>query len=261
MPREPGNRITICGILVVFTAISLVAWVPAGAGAPPPKPPKSGTVRFDDGTANSTDSGGLIPSDRRTTWNPGIPGGIPKVTTPFATINAATYGNGVADAQAVINKAIAAAGAVATENNRQIVFLPKGTYRITGAIGLFSSNVVLRGVGPEKTHIRLDSSTAASVIQFGVPGFWPSYSPAIDVTADAAKGSRQIAVADASGIQLGDVLQIDQVDDPTYINRLPDGIYHKRQLNEDVNGPAREAGAGSGVEETGWRSESQQPEA
>jgi hypothetical protein len=140
------------------------------------------------------------------------------------------------------------------------VFLPKGTYRITGAIGLFSSNVVLRGAGPDKTRLRLDSSAATSVIQFGVPGFWPSYSPAIDVIADAAKGSLQITVADASGIQVGDVLPIDQVDDPTYINRLPDAIYHKHQLNADVNGPAREAGAGTGVEETGWRSESQQIE-
>lgn len=260
MPRKLENRMTAWGILVVITAIGLAAWVPAGAGAPPPEPSKSGTVRFDDGKVNSIDPGDLIPTDRRTTWNPGIPGGIPKVTTTFATINAATYGTGVTDAQAVINKAIAAAGAVATENNRQIVFLPKGTYRITGAIGLFSSNVVLRGAGPDKTRIRLDSSTPTSVIQFGVPGFWPSYSPAIDVTADAAKGSRQITVTDAGGIQVGDVLQIDQVDDSTYINRLPDGIYHKRQLSEDVNGPAREAGAGTGVEETGWRSESQQIE-
>ena len=180
MPRKLENRMTAWGILVVITAIGLAAWVPAGAGAPPPKSPKSGTVRFDDGKANSIDPGDLIPTDRRTTWNPGIPGGIPKVTTTFATINAATYGTGVTDAQAVINKAIAAAGAVATENNRQIVFLPKGTYRITGAIGLFSSNVVLRGAGPDKTRIRLDSSTPTSVIQFGVPGFWPSYSPAID---------------------------------------------------------------------------------
>jgi hypothetical protein len=260
MPREVGKRMTACGILVVITAMGLVAWVPAGAGAPPPKPLKSGTVRFDDDTANSTDPGGLIPSDRKTIWNPGIPRGIPKVTTIFATIDAATYGNGVTDGRTVINNAIAAAGAVATDIHRQVVYLPEGTYRITGAIGLFCSNVVLRGAGPDKTRIRLDSSTATSVIQLSVPGFWPSYSPAIDVTADAAKGSRQITVADASGIRVGDVLQIDQVDDPRYINRLPDGIYHKRQLNEDVNGPAREAGAGTGVNETGWRSESQQIE-
>ena len=88
---------------------------------------------------------------------------------------------------------------------------------------------MLRGAGPDKTRIRLDSLTPTSVIQFGVPGFWPSYSPAIDVTADAAKGSRQVTVADTGAIQVGDVLQIDQVDDPTYINRLPDGIYHKCQ--------------------------------
>ncbi len=110
MLREVANRMTVCGISVVITAIGLIAWAPAGAGAPPPKLSKFGTVRFGDATTNSTDPGGLIPSDQRTTWNPGIPGGIPKVTTTFATIDAATYGNGVSDAQTIINQQFPANG-------------------------------------------------------------------------------------------------------------------------------------------------------
>ena len=56
----------------------------------------------------------VIPAGRRTTWNPGIPGGIPSVTTVHTTMNAATYGDGVTNAATVINNAIQAAGATAS---------------------------------------------------------------------------------------------------------------------------------------------------
>jgi hypothetical protein len=48
----------------------------------------------------------VIPPARRTTWNPGIPGGIPAVTTVHTTINASVYGDGVTDATAAINNAV-----------------------------------------------------------------------------------------------------------------------------------------------------------
>jgi len=44
----------------------------------------------------------VMPPERRTTWNPGIPGGIPVRTTACANINASTYGNGTTDATAGI---------------------------------------------------------------------------------------------------------------------------------------------------------------
>ena len=47
-------------------------------------------------------AGDIIPADRRTVWNPGIPGGIPSRTTICATVAAATYGNGTTDATAAI---------------------------------------------------------------------------------------------------------------------------------------------------------------
>ena len=48
----------------------------------------------------------IMPTERRTTWNPGIPGGIPARTTVCATVNASTYGNGTVDATAGIQAAI-----------------------------------------------------------------------------------------------------------------------------------------------------------
>ena len=49
---------------------------------------------------------GVLPAERLTTWNPGIPGGIPARTTVCATINASTYGDGTQDASAGIQAAI-----------------------------------------------------------------------------------------------------------------------------------------------------------
>jgi len=183
----------------------------------------------------------VVPADRRTTWSPGIPGGIPVVTTLSATIDAATYGNGTTDATAAINNAIQAAGnAAASTGLRQVVYLPPGTYRTTGSINLNRSSVVLRGAGAALTRIRLDTSDSTSVIRVGV--YWPSYQPAVNVLGSVPKGATTITVADASGIQVGDILQIDQLDDTRYV-AIGDGIYDKRGPRpDDVTGPSSPGG-------------------
>src|SRR6185295_4962352 len=48
----------------------------------------------------------VMPPERRTRWEPGIPGGVPARTTVCALVSAAAYGNGVADATAGIQAAI-----------------------------------------------------------------------------------------------------------------------------------------------------------
>ena len=70
-------------------------------------------------------AGDIIPADRRTAWNPGIPGGIPSRTTICATVDAAAYGDGSTDATAAIQSAIDGCP------ERQVVLLPAGTYRLT----------------------------------------------------------------------------------------------------------------------------------
>jgi hypothetical protein len=197
---------------------------------------------------------GPIPPARLTLWNPGSPGGIPSVATIQTTIDAATYGNGGTDATAALNNAITAAGAVATDTNRQVVYLPAGTYRISSPINLNVSNVVLRGAGPALTKII--GSTGGPAIRIGI--FWPNYAPAVNVVSENPKGATSITVADASAIQVGDVLQIDVQDDKTFVNVQPDSIYRKRQPTSDVNGPG--TGAAPGVNGGPWRSIGQQVE-
>ena len=64
--------------------------------------------------------------ERRTTWNPGIPGGIPARTTVCATIHASTYGNGTIDATAGIQAAIDACPV------GQVVQLSAGNFLVNG---------------------------------------------------------------------------------------------------------------------------------
>ncbi len=152
----------------------------------------------------------VIPADRRTVWNPGIPGGIPSVTTIHTTIDAAVYGDGTTDATAAINSAIQNAGDAASSGTRQVVYLPPGTYLTLGTIQMNRSGVVLRGAGPTLTRIRSSSDWGVALGQI-----WPEYPWTVfDLQADALKGATSLKVsnADASTILVGDVLQIDQQD-------------------------------------------------
>lgn len=147
----------------------------------------------------------LLPSDRVTTWNPGIPGGVPERTTVCATIPAATFGDDATDATAAIQEAIDACPA------DQVVQLEAGTYRISSAIRL-ERPVVLRGAGADATTL------AASPAGVGVMmGTWTTLGAGVALAADAPKGATTLTVADASAFSAGDVVRLDQLDDPAVV--------------------------------------------
>ena len=202
---------------------------------------------------SSTDTTGLIPQDRVTVWVPGVPGGVPTYSTISATIDAATYGNGTTDAAGAINSALTTAGASANASSPKVVMLPAGTYLIRSPITVGSSYVVLRGAGPTQTKII--GQTGGPMIRMG---YKFNYTGLINVTSDNPKGSTSITVADASAIQPGDVLQIDIVDDTSFVRIAPDGVYFKRQPSTDINGPGR--GGTTAISDPGWRSIGQQIE-
>lgn len=189
-----------------------------------------------------SDPAGLVPADRITTWSPGIPGGIPAVTTIHTTLDAATFGDGVTDALPALRAAIAAAGAAASAASPQVVFLPPGTYRVGGTVVLDRNHVVLRGAGAALTRIVSSGGPAVLI------GGRFSYGAAVNLTADARKGARTLQLASAAGFVPGDVLQLDQGDGPAtptgeghYWNGyvwMGDGHYSKRQPGtSDVHGP------------------------
>jgi hypothetical protein len=143
----------------------------------------------------------VIPLDRLPTanalpWNPGIPGGIPNVTTKCVTTACAAlenpanhFGDGVTPAQQAINAAIASAP------DNTYVHLPAGNYRTTDRVQIMRSNVVLRGDGPENTVIlpNRDNNafTPGLYVGSGV-GDWPDLIP---ITGGSTKGSTTITIA------------------------------------------------------------------
>src|SRR6267142_135611 len=167
-------------------------------------PTKTGIATVNVGTSSN-----IIAPDRRTSWSPGIPGGIPGRTTLCATLNAATYGNGTTDATSAIQAAINGCP------EGQVVYLPAGTYRLTSNLTV-AKGIVLRGDGPTLTKIRA-SLAAGSTAAIYMANLWPTYGSAVNVTADVPKDATSVPVANGSAFAAGDIVQIDQLDDTSYL--------------------------------------------
>jgi len=171
-----------------------------------------------DVTTDAPDAS-MIPAARLFAWsanvNVGVPGGIPTGRTLSSTIDAGTYGNGTTDARAAIQAAITAA------NAGTYVFLPDGTYRITGSL-IPKANVTLRGNG-WTTIIKPDSgnnfaivhenNTTSSVESPQTVAGWESSGTLI--TAGGTQGSTSITVDSAAGFAIGDIGIITDANDYT----------------------------------------------
>ncbi len=178
--------------------------------------PADGDAEVDGGTPLAE----IIPSERRVVWegNVGIPGGIPARTEVCATIDASSYGNGSADATEQIQDALD----MCPED--QVVFLPAGTYRVTGTL-FVRDHTVLRGAGPDVTTISYEGPAGGrSGIAFTN---WPNFGSAgsVSVTAGATKGSTTVTVADASAAAVGSVMLVDQLNDGSLVD--PNGVEGK----------------------------------
>ena len=150
----------------------------------------------------------ILPAQRRTTWNPGIPGGIPPRTTVCATLSAATYGNGVLNAAAGIQAAIDACP------EGQVVQLSAGDFLVNDIVTL-DKGVVLRGAGASQTKLRKTSLAASPVIVIGQR--WTEQAASVNLTANAAKGAMSVQVASAAGFTVGRLVLLDELTDTSYV--------------------------------------------
>jgi hypothetical protein len=147
-----------------------------------------------------------IPADRRITWqgNVGVDGGIPNRVTICTTINASVYGNGITDSTNAIQTAI---------NNcpsDQVVYLPAGTYKVTGTITL-NKAITLRGAGMDSTIIA-NTTDLSNVINIGA-GY--TSSSLIGISSGYTKGSSQLTLNDASSISVGNFILINELNNPS----------------------------------------------
>ncbi|HUJ43454.1 MAG TPA: hypothetical protein VLW52_07600 [Opitutaceae bacterium] len=175
-----------------------------------------------------------LPPDRVTTWNPGVPGGIPHYTMILVTLQAPTYDNGKIDARAAIQNALNAAGAAAAGDGiGRVVALSAGTFQISGELYL-PSRVVLRGAGPDATRL-VASGNKHPLIVIGV-SLWPHPGGATtnvtrnggmanetklfshpggttDLAATGVKGSYSVQAVSATGFAVGQLVYLDEITD------------------------------------------------
>jgi hypothetical protein len=152
----------------------------------------------------------VMPPERRTAWNPGIPGGIPARATVCATVSAAAFGNGAVDATAGIQAAIEACPA------GEVVRLSAGEFAVNGADPIrIHKGIVLRGAGASLTRLTKTSATANPVILIGER--WPREAESVDLTADAPKGATSVQVRGTAGFSVGQLVLVDELTDDSYV--------------------------------------------
>jgi hypothetical protein len=164
--------------------------------------------------------GEIIPADRRIDWShAGIPGGIPERTTICATIDSGVYGNGTTDATEAIQDAIDSCP------DRQVVYVPEGTYQISDTIHLYSYDT-LRGAGPGKTVLKHIGGYSRSMVDMrGTIYYQLASLHKIHPVVEADKDARAITLSSASGIAPGDILLINQLNDNVLVD--PVGVEGK----------------------------------
>ena len=159
----------------------------------------------------------IIPPDRLASWIPGVtvgvPGGIPTDRNHLLDVTKDPYNadnTGAADTQPAIMKAIADA------KEKEVVYLPAGTYRVDSGIRLVSkSNITIRGAG-ESTVIEAHLATGwvISVEGSGSSGFWNAQAKGIAITDGMARGSATLTVEDTSPFNVGQIIEITELNDP-----------------------------------------------
>jgi hypothetical protein len=146
-----------------------------------------------------------LPSDRLTIWDPGIPGGIPARTTVCADLNAATYGNGTADATTGIQAALDACPV------GEVVQLSAGDFKITTLLRI-TKGVVLRGLGPAQTKLKMPVGTNSNLITIGTRYF--KFTQPTNLASDAVRGSRIAMLSSVPGdLAAGEIVLVDELTD------------------------------------------------
>ena len=181
--------------LITPTPVPTVAPTPVPTPIPtsPPTPAPGGAFT-------------LIPSNRLTTWSPGIPGGVPSRTTVCANVSASTYGNGSSDASRGIQAAMDACPV------GQVVQLSAGDFKIASRMEI-RKGIVLRGAGPTQTRLKMPIGTTSNLITVGT--LWFKFTQPTNLAGNAAKGARTVTLASVpSGLAAGEIVLLDQRTNP-----------------------------------------------
>lgn len=162
----------------------------------------------------------IIPNDRRIDWSyAGLPGGIPDRTVVCATIDSAVFGDGTTEATNAIQEALDGCP------SEEVVYLPEGIYLVSDTIHLDDYNT-LRGAGPGKTILRHTGGWLRSMVDMRGSIYYQlaTLHKTHDVL-QANKDAKTITLASSAGIQPGDILLVNQLNDGELVD--PVGVEGK----------------------------------
>ena len=153
---------------------------------------------------------GVLSSNRAIDWTQaGVVGGIPNRTTVCSTLNPGATASQIQNA-------------IAACPSGQVVFLNAGTYNLGSGIDFGSkSNVTLRGAGADQTLLVFTGDANCrgfgSLICIGnsTNPVLPTPSATTTWTGGYARGTTSLTVGSTSGMSVGNLLFLDQLDDPT----------------------------------------------
>ncbi len=149
---------------------------------------------------------GILSPSRATDWTQaGVPGGVPSASW---TQSGSTIAAGSGDRTSTIQTAMNSCG------TNHYVLLGAGTFLIDGTLSI-PSNCVLRGSGANQTILN-QGNAGGDVVDIG--SGTPSASSAINVTSGAQQWSNALTLASTSGVSVGRLLLITELNNPNYMD-------------------------------------------
>ncbi|MBN2191660.1 MAG: hypothetical protein JW751_02495 [Polyangiaceae bacterium] len=145
-------------------------------------------------------------------WDPGIPGGIPEITAPVASVlDHGAVADGVTDDLAAFQAALAALP------DGGVLWVPAGDYFLNGTLEIGTDGVVLRGEGADRSRLLLGDATTASisVLTYG-RGEWQA------LTEGVARGATGVTVPDGSAFTVGAWAELQQANDAALMYTDPE---------------------------------------
>lgn len=147
-----------------------------------------------------------IPDSRKVDWSIcGVEGGIPCLTAERNAVTEFGIDNtGSSDVASAVNTALS------NLNESEVLYFPSGTYLFNATVSV-PQGVVIRGESPINTVLNFDFSANATC--FMIEGSGASGN-VLNVTDISVFGEYTVTVNDATGISIGDHVEIAQANDP-----------------------------------------------
>ena len=167
----------------------------------------------------------ILPSERLANWS--VAGvwengmkGIPNRSVVFCDVKASIPGSGlVAAGDGIQDDTAALQAAITLCPAGQVVYVPQGTYRITDTLSI-NKGIVVRGDGLDRTKIVQQSPRHVFVIQ----GLAANVNDNVaDLTSGYSRGSDSVVITDPGKFNVGDVVTVDQLNDPSLVTQIGEG--------------------------------------